>query len=328
MEYFISVNNEKRGPYSLDELRARGITSETLVMAENSDQWTPAWQIEELRNIINSATATKPVETDNKKFNESNQNAGSQRIDDFIEGVPLDESHSSSTQGTDARDYAHENYQQGSPVYPPHNPRNTEKKGGGCLTKFILLLIILALIVVGAIVTCPDENAHKAALNNVVASAISDEANDTDSTTDGSDVVSVVFSQISDSWTKEVVAVAVNNLIHVDNHIVFSVGKVRLAGKEHTVSIGVFGHVFTVDKDDLRKAAEGYYTKARKDAGDVLKQKTKQIIDENVIDPAEQAIRDLAKQSWEELKRDIDDSSMPSGDDIFGDPTDSIDGSN
>lgn len=30
MEYYISVNNDKRGPYSISELKARGISSETL----------------------------------------------------------------------------------------------------------------------------------------------------------------------------------------------------------------------------------------------------------------------------------------------------------
>ena len=52
MEYYISVGNGKRGPYSVEELKARGITSETLVMAEDSATWVPAWQVEELRGII------------------------------------------------------------------------------------------------------------------------------------------------------------------------------------------------------------------------------------------------------------------------------------
>ena len=36
MEYYISVNNDKRGPYSISELKARGISSETLVMADGT----------------------------------------------------------------------------------------------------------------------------------------------------------------------------------------------------------------------------------------------------------------------------------------------------
>ena len=38
MEYYISVNNDKRGPYSISELKARGISSETLVMADGTEQ--------------------------------------------------------------------------------------------------------------------------------------------------------------------------------------------------------------------------------------------------------------------------------------------------
>ena len=55
MNYYIYVNNEQQGPYSLDELRSRHITQETLVWCEGMARWTPAWQVYELRTLFEAA---------------------------------------------------------------------------------------------------------------------------------------------------------------------------------------------------------------------------------------------------------------------------------
>ena len=39
MEYYLSVGSEKRGPYSVAELAARGIGAESLVMAADGGSW-------------------------------------------------------------------------------------------------------------------------------------------------------------------------------------------------------------------------------------------------------------------------------------------------
>lgn len=90
MEYYISVGNGKRGPYSVEELKARGITSETLVMAEDSATWVPAWQVEELRGII--SVKPEPVA---EPFGSPSATAQGQPIDsnfenNFNDGERLD----------------------------------------------------------------------------------------------------------------------------------------------------------------------------------------------------------------------------------------------
>lgn len=354
MEYYISVNNDKRGPYSISELKARGISSETLVMADGTEQWIPAWQIEELRPIIKNqvpdyqdpqstaqntdnqdktadAEAT-PVGKNNDSADEltgqpindgqaqptngkGGQTNNEQKIDDFIEGEPVN-----NTNNFDNIPYQ-QGYVAGGPTvasdqgFSPSGNRGEEHKHhGGCLRNFLIGLIILAALTGIAIVTCPDTNAHKAALANVVATAVSEEVNGTDSAYDDNDVVGKMFRQISDSWTQKVIETAVDNLIHVDNHIVFSTGKVRLAGKEHTVSVGVFGHVFTVDKDDLKAAAEQYYSKAERDTKADLQKKAEKIINENVIDPAAQAIKQMINGAMNDLMQDMGMSDGSSSD--------------
>lgn len=69
MNYFILVNNEQQGPYTVDELRARHISEETLVWCEGMAQWTPAWQVEELHNLL----FTPPLPGDSPTPNRPNE---------------------------------------------------------------------------------------------------------------------------------------------------------------------------------------------------------------------------------------------------------------
>lgn len=59
MNFFILVNDIQQGPFSIDELRLRGITQDTLVWAEGMAQWAPAWQVEALRPLLH-ATGQQP----------------------------------------------------------------------------------------------------------------------------------------------------------------------------------------------------------------------------------------------------------------------------
>lgn len=62
MNYFIIVNDAQQGPYTLEELRQRHITEETLVWCEGMTDWQPAWQVEELRPLFAaSANGSQPT---------------------------------------------------------------------------------------------------------------------------------------------------------------------------------------------------------------------------------------------------------------------------
>lgn len=51
-KYFYSVENEKKGPYSFEELKNEEITPKTLIWFEGLDDWTPAKYILELEEIL------------------------------------------------------------------------------------------------------------------------------------------------------------------------------------------------------------------------------------------------------------------------------------
>ena len=55
MQYFIIENGAQAGPFSPEELvNTKNISAETLVWTEGLKDWTPAWQIEEIRQARES----------------------------------------------------------------------------------------------------------------------------------------------------------------------------------------------------------------------------------------------------------------------------------
>ena len=67
MDFFIYKDNKQQGPYTLGQLAGTGLSSETLVWREGMAQWTPAWQVAELRGVLSgtykAAAAPPPAPT-------------------------------------------------------------------------------------------------------------------------------------------------------------------------------------------------------------------------------------------------------------------------
>lgn len=58
MTYYYAENNEKRGPFSLEELRNKSLKEDTLIWYPGLEKWTYARNIEEIKSIIPSNDAT------------------------------------------------------------------------------------------------------------------------------------------------------------------------------------------------------------------------------------------------------------------------------
>ena len=77
MEYYISIKNEKRGPYTLNELKERNLDTTTLVMPTNGETWIPAWQVEELRPLLEATIAENTArESSSTEYTTSQQFIG------------------------------------------------------------------------------------------------------------------------------------------------------------------------------------------------------------------------------------------------------------
>ena len=260
MEYYVSINNEKRGPYSVEELRTRGITAETLVMAaDGEERWQAAWQVEEIRKILETE------ERENMETKEQENVETKEREEVIPTGKPM------SQEPLREQAYA-----------TPQPPVKKKKSYWGCL----VFLLVLAICIAAMVLTCPDSKRHKEVITNVMTESISDMAAkgaaDNDLLAQGIRIVgNMLIGKVADT--------AVDNMLTVDNYFICSLGKVHYDGKDHYVSAGVLGHIFTINKEDLTKAAEKYYLDFQHEAEAAVKNQLQQ----HVVDP----IKDQIKQN-------------------------------
>lgn len=291
MEYYINIGNEKRGPYSLNELESRNITAETLVMPADGDTWTPAWQIEELRPLIkrSEGRAGSPGSSAQAARQEGGEAHGSygQQGAQAAEGEQI----------VDAEPIINGRPR---PIY--EQPEQRPSSHWGCLVGFIVsLLLFIGLLAL----TCPTEQDHRNALTNVITDAITDEV-PSDSAADN-DIFTKAMGMLGDAFTRQVVQKAVDNMVHVDNFTVVSIGRVRYNHKRQIVSVGLLNHVFTVNKEDLKQAAEKN-----------LKSNVEAQIREKVVNPFTNALQQLMKSALSDpfgLGND-DDPSSPDEDEV------------
>ena len=137
MKYFIVENNKQSGPFSIYELKDKGITSETLVWAEGMTDWTPAWKVDELRAFLfNTKDASTPP--------------------------PLPEDMEQSA---------------AAPAAPAAAIEKKKPQGSSCLKRmFVGFLFLLAVLLVAMAVSCPSEQAHKNKIKEKITLALEQSA--------------------------------------------------------------------------------------------------------------------------------------------------------
>ena len=110
--------------------------------------------------------------------------------------------------------------------------------------------IILAVIVVAALVTCPNEQAHKTMLKTTITTALNEKMDQSCS----EEYLGAFASALGSALGGWAVDLLIDNRVHVENHFVYSIGYLTWDGETNIVSIGCFGHVFSTDKEDVLSA--------------------------------------------------------------------------
>lgn len=77
-QYYILDNNEKIGPFSIDELKDKDIKPTTLLWSKDLDEWTKAREIEELEEVIMPPI---PVENAEKNLKQNAQTSNEPTTD-------------------------------------------------------------------------------------------------------------------------------------------------------------------------------------------------------------------------------------------------------
>lgn len=259
MTYFILINNQQQGPYTLDELRSRNITSATLVWREGMADWTPAWKVAELVSLFH-ADAADNAQTTPPPAPSAGATGATTAPYAAEQGASAAQGGASSQQAGAGSSYAQQAAQgryNANQLYADAQDAETMNHGNGYEEReehkshtlrngCIGLILVLAAMAVGLVATCPTEQAHREAITKEMNRFIKES---TDNQGDAWGIIGNIISQ-------KIVGVVVDNLIEVDNYGVCSVGSITLKGKTHRVSFGILGHVFTFDADDIQRALE------------------------------------------------------------------------
>ena len=134
MKFFVILNNQQQGPYTIAQLAEMGISSETLVWKEGMKDWQPAWTVSELRYILNENTSAETNEYRN--------------------------AYSTGMQQETA-----------VPPTPPSTPyREKKKPQNHYLLKIFGVLVLLLLIIMT--LTNPNRESHENAIRTEVSKAV------------------------------------------------------------------------------------------------------------------------------------------------------------
>ena len=234
MEFFIiDHNGQQAGPFSFDQLVQKGISPETLVWKQGMADWTPAWKVEGLRAVLEAIEA-----------NQSNQNAQKQ------EGVQQDFQQGANQQ-QDYQKAQQEAYQQGFQQGAAMNSnfQQQPKKKSHFAMKMVIGLIIFILALFA--ITNPGADAHKEKVRTEASKAVEKAVGSTDN-----NFFSQALRSVAKMMAGSMMDEAMNQLFEYHNYIVCSTGSVEFNGKQHTVSFGILGNVYTMNADDMVKALE------------------------------------------------------------------------
>lgn len=236
MEYFIIDNNgQQAGPFSQDQLVQKAISPETLVWKQGMADWTPAWKVEELRTVLEAVEANKPNSTNQQESQEPQQQTSEQAQQQAYQ---------------QAQQQAYQQgFQQGAAMNANFQQQPKQRKSHMAM-KLIIGLIVFIIAVFA--VSNPGADAHKEKVRTEVGKAIEKATSTSDN-----NFFSQALRSVAKMMAGSVMDEAMNQLFEYHNYFVCSKGTVEFNGKQHTVSFGILGTVYTMNADDMVKALEG-----------------------------------------------------------------------
>lgn len=139
--------------------------------------------------------------------------------------------------------------------------------------KNLLIILIFLMIAVILILTRPDKEQHKEAMMKAIEEYVDEEAKDR--------LGDNVLAKIGRGVVVKTAETVLNSKLKENNYYLFNTTTVHLQGKDNTLSLGLFGFVYTFDKETIHEKLE----EALQNKEDAKSE------------------REVAKQSAKELKR-------------------------
>lgn len=305
MEYFMIENGQQTGPFTIDQLAQKHITSETLVWAEGMSNWTPAWQVEQLKYILTGSPQPTPPPYSPRNTQQPGSYATPQGGENQNEAADRNGAgnYTTETAGTGG------GYE--GTIPPQDNQENTLDKNGKKKnhTPWLIALAILIVALLFFIFTNPSKQDHENAIKNEITTAVEKASNDNQNE-ETDDLFTQGFSMITKMITGTFFDTALDTLLQYHNYVFFSKTTVHLDGSNHIVSFGILGKVHTINEDDILKVL----SKVNPTRIDVQSQSPDQLQDQN--DAANQQDDQEASGEGENVNNGFQPSNGQSADQI------------
>ena len=104
--------------------------------------------------------------------------------------------------------------------------------------------IVAVLVVILMAVTCPSQDDHQEAVAKVVHEYVNSNFTDSD----------VAAAVVGSFFANGIIDVAIRKFVTADKYLIFSIGSLNgMDGSKERISFGIFGHVFTFNKEQLEE---------------------------------------------------------------------------
>ncbi len=224
MEFFIILDDKQMGPFSIEELKVRGLKPDTPVWAEGMKDWAKASEVPALEQAIIAG------EPDGGQWQQREYNG----------------------QQPPQWNAAQQQPQWQQPAETEPKQLDDGHKGNG--TRGWIIAAVVAVIFAVFAITCPNSEKHEDAVKSEARAFV----NETIDQVNGSEnsLLGSILSMGQKYLTGKALDTFMETSFHVDNYFVCSVGRIELMGKSKMLSFGILGHVFTFSKEDLALALE------------------------------------------------------------------------
>ncbi len=222
-EYYVYLNDQQQGPFTLEQLAEMGITPETEVWTQGMADWRQAGDVAELTPLLQR-----------------------QQFEQHIYSTPPP--HAPRVEPVPAASRPNADADAGSPWQQPAPAEPPRSRSG---VKWLIALLCLLLVVVLLAVTNPDRSKHKDAIVNSSREWLGDK---TKALTDPLGDLAPIVGGLVDWIGGHGIDFVIDQYLEVDNYVVCSVGRFNTGSEAKTISLGVLGHVFTFDKGDVDQA--------------------------------------------------------------------------
>lgn len=274
MKIYIVKDDMRLGPFTLEEVKRQGISADTLVWFKGMPDWKEARAIPELAGAyIPDIPPTAEVDED-----------------DAVEEADID-----SAPEPPAETYAPQPQPQPQPqryAYAPLPDEGKAKKSKAGIFAIISLLVVMLILCI-MVLTKPSKADYIDTITRVTTEYVLNQVDKTPLGMSESVSGTVKFS------TSKAVRAVLEQTLYVEDCLIFNKAKVSIGEHTFTVGLGMFGHVFTLSKEQLEAAVTATLEKERTKMVQRASEAVQETIDSTI---------EYGKQKAEEL--DIDQSDI------------------